>query len=122
MVYAYTNRERDMLLMGSLATLSAALPRVEFSYFNRMQAPPFYFWAVAPAGKGTVQAGSGILRMKRVLRKMATTFTLGEGVRVAHEMGIPKASIDRYLKKMMELKLPVKEGDNYRKTGRHWPK
>ncbi|MGL4518988.1 MAG: hypothetical protein ACRCUJ_04550 [Phocaeicola sp.] len=46
LTYAYTNRERDMLLMGSLATLSAALPRVGFSYFNRMQAPPLYFLAV----------------------------------------------------------------------------
>ena len=74
------------------------------------------------APKGVARAGSGILRMKQVLRKMPTTFTLGEGVRVAHEMGIPKASIDCYLKKMVELKLLVKEGDSYRKTERHWSK
>ncbi|MGL4519008.1 MAG: DUF3987 domain-containing protein [Phocaeicola sp.] len=79
--------------------------------FSTMQAPP----------KGVAKAGSGIFRMKKVLRKMATIFTFGELMQVGQSVGVPKTSIERYLKKMIEMKLLVKEDDSYRKTGKHWP-
>lgn len=45
-------RERDMLLMGLIAHLSADLPRVSFVYNQREYFLHLYFAAVAPAGTG----------------------------------------------------------------------
>lgn len=45
-------RERDMLLMGMLAHLSACLPDVYFSYDQMEYSPHFYFAGVAHAGTG----------------------------------------------------------------------
>lgn len=46
------NRERDLLLLGSLNSCSALLPGVSFFYKNRLYSPHFYLAVVAPAGTG----------------------------------------------------------------------
>ncbi|WP_455587168.1 DUF3987 domain-containing protein [Bacteroides sp.] len=45
-------RERDMLLMGMMANLSACLPSVRFHYAGMEYSPHLYFAGVAPAGSG----------------------------------------------------------------------
>lgn len=55
-------RERDMLLMGILANLSACLPGVHVLYDQMYYSPHFYFVAVAHAG-----AGKGLLALAGML-------------------------------------------------------
>lgn len=49
---ARTFRERDMLLMGAMAHLSACLPRVSFLYQQMEYSPHLYFAGVSHAGTG----------------------------------------------------------------------
>lgn len=59
---AHSDRERDMLLMGMMAHLSAALPDVRFMYGGKIMSPHFYFAAVSQAatGKGIVTLAAGL--------------------------------------------------------------
>lgn len=56
MKVAHSPRERDMLLMGMMVNLAAALPYVRFRYDGREYSPHLYYASVAPAaaGKGIV--------------------------------------------------------------------
>lgn len=60
--YATSDRDRDLLLLGSLNSCSAALPYVSFQYKNALYSPHFYLAAVASAG-----AGKGVLAYTTVL-------------------------------------------------------
>lgn len=66
---ANTTRERDMLLMGILANLSACLPEVQMLYDQMYHSPHFYFVAVAHAG-----AGKGLLALAALLPDSINTF------------------------------------------------
>lgn len=61
-------------------------------------------------------------RMRPVLAKMSVEFSFSELMDAAAEGGIPLSSAKRYLSRLLEYKLIVKEGDTYRKTRKKWPK
>ncbi|MBQ8673270.1 MAG: DUF3987 domain-containing protein [Bacteroides sp.] len=50
--HAANNRERDLMLLGSLNSCSALFPGVRFFYKNVLYSPHFYLATVAPAGSG----------------------------------------------------------------------
>ena len=50
--FAANDRERDILLLGSLTCCSALFSGVSFFYKDRYYSPQLYFAAVAPAGSG----------------------------------------------------------------------
>ena len=50
--YAMSDRDRDLLLLGSMNSCSAALPHVSFQYRNALFSPHFYLAGVASAGAG----------------------------------------------------------------------
>ena len=49
---ARTPEERDLLLIGSIVTISSALPKVEGVYDQRKEFPNLFFFLVGPAGSG----------------------------------------------------------------------
>lgn len=59
---AHSDRERDMLLMGMMAHLSAALPDVRFMYAGKIMSPHLYYAGVslAATGKGIVTLAAGL--------------------------------------------------------------
>lgn len=61
---AHSDRERDMLLMGMMAHLSAALPDVRFMYDGREMSPHLFFVGVSHAGtgKGIVTLAAGLTK------------------------------------------------------------
>lgn len=61
---AHSDRERDMLLMGMMAHLSAALPDVRFIYDGREMSPHLFFVGVSQAGtgKGIVTLATGLTK------------------------------------------------------------
>lgn len=61
-------------------------------------------------------------RIRPVLKVLSGEFTYAELVSTAQEMGIPLSTTKRYLSRLLEYKLLVKEGDKYKKTHRNWPK
>lgn len=61
-------------------------------------------------------------RMRPVLRALSSTFTYTQLINLAHKKGVAPTSAKNYLKRLVELKILVKEADGYRKTGKAWPK
>lgn len=61
---AHSDRERDMLLMGMMTHLSAALPDVRFLYDGRKMSPHLFFAGVSHAG-----TGKGIVTLAAALTK-----------------------------------------------------
>lgn len=61
-------------------------------------------------------------RIRPVLKSLSVEFTYTEFVSVAQEMGFSLSTAKRYLFRLLEYKLLVKEGDKYKKTHRNWPK
>lgn len=61
---AQSDRERDMLLMGMMTHLSAALPDVRFVYDGREMSPNLFYVGVSHAGtgKGIVMLAAGLTK------------------------------------------------------------
>ena len=59
-------------------------------------------------------------RLRPVLDKLVGNFTHSELLAEAERQGLPTSTAKRLLKKVVEAKLVVKEGDSYHKTSCHW--
>lgn len=60
-------------------------------------------------------------RIRPVLGKMPVVFSYSEFLNAAREVGIPSTSAKRYLLRLQEYQILVKEEDKYKKTGLEWP-
>ncbi|MGL4853593.1 MAG: DUF3987 domain-containing protein [Phocaeicola sp.] len=78
------------------------------------------FSTLQPLSKERPKQMEGILRMKKIIGKMSTTFTYSEVERKAEKVGVSKSSVYRYLQKLIKQELLVKEEGLYRKTGKRW--
>lgn len=77
---ARNNRERDILLLGILANLSACLPQVSTSYDQRPHSPHLYLLVLAPPA-----AGKGLLSLAGMLPVAINNYLKSENKRKKEE-------------------------------------
>ncbi|WP_455673055.1 DUF3987 domain-containing protein [Phocaeicola sp.] len=78
--------------------------------------------SLAATASKEVKVMKKFYRIRPVLAKMPKVFTFTELLAVAVAAGISPTSLKRYLVRLVEMKLLVKEEDSYRKSGRSWPR
>lgn len=61
-------------------------------------------------------------RLRPALRALPPTFTYSQLVTEANKIGVSTASVKRYLSRLVDYQIIVKEDVAYKKTGKFWPR
>lgn len=69
---------------------------------------------------GRIRPVKAFFKLRPVLKKMPREFTYSELMAAANEVGLPTASVKRYLLRLVYYQIVEKEDGKYRKTGKSW--
>ena len=69
---------------------------------------------------GRIRPVKAFFKLRPVLKKMPREFTYSELMAAANEAGLPRASVKRYLLRLVYYQIVEKEDGKYRKTGKSW--
>lgn len=67
-----------------------------------------------------VRPVKAFFKLRPVLRKLPRVFTYSELIAAANEAGMCTSSAKRYLSRLVDYQIVVKEDDKYKKTGKSW--